>query len=308
MQNSAPLVTKSPEISKNLQDTILEMDRKRSWMSDYRKEFGWTKLDIIDKFRRKNTGDVTADAVRAKQLLNLEDDWYAKVSDLDHAFRFLKGKLEQAGILVMRNGIVGSNTHRSLDISEFRAFLLYDDLTPLIFINNNDSKAGKIFFLIHEYIHVLFEQEDIFLDPYLGAAPTERQINLLTAEVLMPQGKVLTYWKVENDVFTQIERLSNMLKVSGLALAIKLRGLGLIDREIVEKIRIEAIQQFETKSAKSDEVDFYKTYHSRMSTVFTEAVVRSAESGEIGYTEAFRLLGVKGKTYDNIKAEIMSYG
>ena len=135
MQNSAPLVTKSPEISKNLQDTILEMDRRRSWMSDYRKEFGWTKLDIIDKFRRKNTGDVTADAVRAKQLLNLEDDWYAKVSDLDHAFRFLKGKLEQAGILVMRNGIVGSNTHRSLDISEFRAFLLYDDLAPLIFVS-----------------------------------------------------------------------------------------------------------------------------------------------------------------------------
>lgn len=299
---------KIPEISKNLQDTILEMDRRRRWMSDYRKELGWTKLEIITNFEKGKGGNIKHDAACAKKLLNLDVDWYVEVRDFDHAFRFLKNKLEQIGVLVMRNGVVGSNTHRPLDINEFRAFLLYDDVAPLIFINNNDSKAGKIFSLIHEYIHVLFEQDDVFLDPYPGAIPIERQINLLAAEVLMPQERILTYWKAENNVFTQIERLSNMLKVSRLALAIQLHGLGLINREIVEKIKMESIQRFDTKSAKGDRVDFYKTYHSRMSTVFTEAVVKSAESGEIGYTDAFRLLGVKGKTYDNIKAEIMSYG
>ncbi len=62
-------------------------------------------------------------------------------------------------------------------------------LPPLIFVNNNDSKAGKVFSLIHEYLHVLFEQEDIFLDPYLKTGSLETRINVLTAEVLMPREK-----------------------------------------------------------------------------------------------------------------------
>ncbi len=44
---------KVPQMSKNLLDTILEMDRRRSWMGDYRRELGWSKLGIIENLNRK---------------------------------------------------------------------------------------------------------------------------------------------------------------------------------------------------------------------------------------------------------------
>ncbi len=37
---------------------------------------------------------------------------------------FLEKKLEEAGVLVMQNGVVGMNNYRRLDINEFRAFML----------------------------------------------------------------------------------------------------------------------------------------------------------------------------------------
>ena len=46
----------------------------------------------------------------------------------------------------MMSGIVGNNTHRPLNIDEFRAFSVIDEYAPLIFINSNDSINGKLFF------------------------------------------------------------------------------------------------------------------------------------------------------------------
>ena len=58
-----------PNMSKNLQDTITAMDMKRNWMSDYRKNLGWDKLTIIEKFNQKKNGTISHDASLAKELL-----------------------------------------------------------------------------------------------------------------------------------------------------------------------------------------------------------------------------------------------
>lgn len=187
---------KLPEMSKNLKDTIMEMDSRRKWMSDYRKSLGWEKLDVIVQFNEYKSGDILDDAHLAKRLLNLDDFWYDSIKSYDEAYNLIREKLEEVGILVMKNGVVGMNNKRKLDINEFRAFMLYNDVAPLIFVNNNDTRAGKIFSLIHEYVHVLFEQEDLFLNTDVDdTEECERYINNITAEILMPQEHIYKFYQ-----------------------------------------------------------------------------------------------------------------
>ncbi len=300
---------KLPDVSKNLKDTIMEMDRRRNWMSDYRKSLGWDKLDIIIDFSKHKSQNIIDNAVLAKKLLGLDDNWYKSIKTLDEAYRILRNKLENAGILVMQNGVVGMNNYRKLDIKEFRAFVLYDDVAPLIFINSRDSKAGKIFSLIHEYIHVLFEQEDVFSDRDIDDLQGyERRINSITAEFLMPQEHISRFWQKDKNILDQLNELSKDFKVSRLALAIKLKDMNLVDSEIVEQVKRESIQNFDSNETSSYGGNFYTTLKTRISPTFAKAVIRNAEAGEISYTYAFRLLGgIKGKTYEQLKESLLYY-
>lgn len=301
---------KLPMMSKNLKDTITAMDIKRNWMNDYRKELGWDKLEIIEKFKQGKKNVIKDDALLAKQLLGLNGEWYKQIRDHAEAYNHIKEMLETSGIIVMQNGIVDNNTRRKLDIAEFRAFVLYDDIAPIIFINNNDSPGGKIFSLVHEYIHVLFEQEDVLIKEDMSIQKEdEGYINQITAEILMPIECILSNWDQNKDAFEQINQLSNMFKVSETALAIKLRELKLISKTVLDEIIDEGIKNFASRTDGGSGGNFYNTFNTRISPTFTQAVIRSAETGDTSYSNAFRLLGgIKGRTYDEIKMRFQPYG
>ena len=42
-----------------------------------------------------------------------------------------------------------------MNINEFRGFVLYDEIAPVVFINNNDTISGKIFTLIKGMVYIL---------------------------------------------------------------------------------------------------------------------------------------------------------
>lgn len=303
--------SKLPTMSKNLKDAIAAMDLKRSWMSDYRKDLGWSKLGIIEEFDKHKKNAITYDAFLARELLGLEEDWYRDVRQYGETYAFLKDALEANGILVMQNGVVGSNNYRVLDVNEFRAFVLYDHLAPIIFINNNDSFGGKIFSLVHEYIHILFGQEDLLIaEDIFSKKDNERYINQVTGEFLMPAAHIHDVWEKQADPLQQIDNLALLFKVSGIAIAIKLSELALINEEILKVTIDEGLKRFEARERESGTGgNFYNTFNTRISPTFTRAVIRSVEAGDMDYNHAFRLLGgIRGKTYDAIKDKVLPYG
>ena len=291
---------KIPQISKNLQDTLYIMARKKDWLSEHRQDKGWGKLLPHD------FGDLSKEnALPAKEYIGLSEFWYEEHKDKNSAFKYLRQKLESKGIVVMQSGVVGSDNRRSLNVGEFRGFLLYDDIAPLIFINSRDSEAGKIFTLIHEYIHFLLQEDDIFIDEDYD----ETNINMITAEFLIPSSHVQKYWDDNRPELEQIDELSRLFHVSRLAVAIRLKDLNKIPKHAVDTVK----QQTELALSKRGEGesdgggDYYRTSRSRLGDSFLGAVIQGAESGDISYTYAFDLLGGSAKLYDYFKEEFIGY-
>lgn len=300
---------KMPEISKELKDTLYSMGRKKDWLSEYRRENGWEKLIPEDLLDLKSQ-DVNSICISAKEFLDIDEFWYRDCNNTTTAFNYLRGKLEDSGIIVMQNGVVGANNYRKLDIDEFRGFLLYDDVAPIIFINNNDSLTGKIFTLIHEYIHFLLEEDDIFIKEDLTSEKEEEQfINKVTAEFLIPKSHVEELWDESKDFKEQIEDLSKSFHVSMIALAIKLKEMEKIDQEAVIRVKQYTQARWEKRSSgTSSGGNYYHTTKSRYGDSFISTVIQGAESGNISYTHAFKLLDNSVKAYDYFKEEYMSYG
>ena len=299
---------KLPRISKNLIDTLTNMSRKKDWLSEYRKEKGWEKI-VPDSFKNLDKEDSISISKMAKDYLGLSEYWYEEFKDTRLAFNHLKEVLEYKGIIIMQNGIVGTNTRRNLDINEFRGFLLYDDLAPLIFINAKDSLNGKIFTLIHEYIHLLLQQDDVFIEEFREHEDIdEKSINNITAEFLIPTSHIKDLWNYNSDEFEQIDYIGKLFHVSKLALAIKLREMGVIKQHTVDMIKQNMEAELDYKRSKTGGGNFYNNSKSRYSDNFAKSVVQGAESGYMSYTHAFDLFDGSSKIYDYFKEETMTYG
>ncbi|RIO36695.1 ImmA/IrrE family metallo-endopeptidase, partial [Staphylococcus saprophyticus] len=136
--------------SRELIDTINDMKTKQSWMKNYLIEEGYDSNHIVNRLNINQNTTYLADKLR--ELIDLPINWYEY--QRTNVYKYMRNKLSYNGILMMQNGIAKNNTHRPLNVAEFRAFCLIDEYAPLIFINTKDSENGKIFSMLHELAHI----------------------------------------------------------------------------------------------------------------------------------------------------------
>jgi Zn-dependent peptidase ImmA (M78 family) len=212
------------------------------------------------------------------------------------ALRQLISKAEEVGILVMASSIVGSNSHRKLDVAEFRGFALADSLAPLVFINAADSKAAQMFTLAHELAHLWLGESGVF-DAEAGRVPEqsiERWCNTVAAEFLMPMAALHEAYLVGSNVADEIQRLARVFKVSTLVALRRLFDAGFINQEIFWKTYQEELARIRALDRTSSSGgDFYRTLGARTGKRFARAVLSSTLEGQTLFQDAFRMLGVR---------------
>lgn len=283
---------KSP--SPDLLDTLYLCQQRQDWYREYTRLHSIPPLDYIGTATLSDDPVQVADNIRAR--LNLSITERQQLPTWTEALRQFLNKVEESGVLVMASSIVGSNTHRKLDVDEFRGFALSDDRAALVFLNASDSKSAQMFTLAHEMAHLWLGQSGVF-DTVAGRIPgqnTERWCNAVAAELLMPLKTVQEEYSPDNSIEEEIQRLARIYKVSTLVVLRRLFDAGFINEGELStyyKEELERIRNLELK--KSNGGDFYRTLGVRTGKRFARAVVSSALEGQTLFQDAFRMLGVR---------------
>ena len=117
------------------------------------------------------------------------------------------------------------NTHRALDINEFRAFTMVDDWAPLIFINAADSNGAKLFSLLHELTHIWLGKSDLFNDRQgrsKDVSDIEIICNAVAGELLVPKDVFLENWNErKTDIYIRIAELARTFRCGEIVIARK---------------------------------------------------------------------------------------
>jgi Zn-dependent peptidase ImmA (M78 family) len=212
----------------------------------------------------------------------------------------LVNKAEEKGIIVLINGVVGDNTHRGLDVNEFRGFVLYDEIAPVVFINNEDALSAKMFTLIHEVVHILIGESASFDYKDLQSADNEIEkfCDKCAAEFLVPTKELLEVLKQTKDH----EELAKHFKVSQIVIARRLYDLNLINRDNFIKF-LQKNKEKEYNKSISKGGNFYETAKLRLSQRFLNLLKSAIYENIITYKDALLVTELKAKSFFKLIGE-----
>lgn len=292
----------SHDPSRNLIDTIDQMETIQDWMNEYLQDEGADPLPFVGSVKKPY--DVMEISFRIRHTLDIDSTWYSEMNTTQDAFKWWRHKLMMIGIMVFLSGTVGSNTHRKLDLQEFRGFALIDDYAPLIFINSADTYTGRLFSLIHENVHIWLGDNSLFnrLDWQDGALrETEAICNAVAAELLVPECEFIHLWDTSVDLHSRIEDLAKVFHCSKFVIARRALDLGTIQKDVYKKLTYNFYEEFlrlkrEGKIKKSGG-DYYATQKFKLDPRFVEALNISVNDGRTQPTEAHRLTGMSHNTF-----------
>jgi len=282
------------EPSSDLLDTLYLCQQRQDWYRNHARMNALPALPFVGSASVQQAPEAVAHSLRS--TLGLSITARRQLPTWTDALRQLIAKAEDAGVMVMVSSVVGSNSHRKLDVGEFRGFALADGLAPLIFMNGADSKAAQMFTLAHELAHVWLGATGVS-DTQAGQVPeqqTERWCNHVAAELLMPIEELRAAHKRNVPIPDEIQRLAREFKVSTLVALRRLFDAGYINRAALwQHYRDEQERLRTLKERSSTGGDFYRSLGARTSKRFARAIVSSTLEGLTSFPDAFRMLGMR---------------
>jgi len=199
------------------------------------------------------------------------------------------------------NGVVGNNTHRKLDVEEFRGFALTDRYAPLIFVNGADAKSAQMFTLAHELAHVWLGPEGEGISGFEGIFPgnsrTETFCDQAAAEFLVPARELKERWRDVKGTPDPFERVARYFRVSTIVAGRRAMDLRLVNRETFFNFYNLYTKRERQRTKAPGGGDFYNNQNTRVGEVFATSVIRAAMGGRLSFKEAYDLTGLRGGAF-----------
>lgn len=283
--------------SPDLLDTVYTMQQRQTWLREVLAEAEAEPLEFVGSARIADDPDSVGREMR--RIVGVEDGWASDVGTWREAVSELRRAIEQLGVMAVINGVVGNNTHRKLDVEEFRGFALTDAYAPLIFVNGADAMSAKMFTLAHELAHLWLGQEGLsgFEGIFPGGTQVEDWCNEAAAEFLVPARELKARWEGAKREASPFEVLARQFKVSPIVVGRRAMDLRLVDREAFFSFYRTYVAEERTRSTGTGGGDFYNNQNTRVGALFGTHVVRAAMEGRVGFKEAYDLTGLRGGAF-----------
>lgn len=290
------------KVSLNIYHAIQIIQDRQNWLVDYLDDNDFPDLGFVGKFSETNNYLDIVNSIR--ETLNLDFDWATKFANWEQALDYLTIKIEEAGIIVTFNGVVGNNTKRKISVDECRGFVLINKKSPFLFINSSDAKAAQMFTLIHELAHVWLGESAGFDNKNMLPAndPIELLCDAVAAEFLVPEIYFRKKWETAKD----FKYLSRIFKVSPIVVARRALDLKLISKDSFFSFYNQYISEVkEKRDSQASGGDFYKTARKRVSLRFASFINTAVNQNKLLYRDAYRLTSLKGDTYNKFITEYL---
>lgn len=282
-------------ISPNVRDMILLLQKRQDWLRDYLKENHREELPFVGKFSNKK--DIFRIVADIRKTLGLQENWYSQLKNWEETLKFLIQKIEDIGIIIIFSGIYENNTKRTIPLEECRGCVLVDKHAPFLFINSIDSKSSQLFTIIHELAHIWIGASAGFDFKTMLPAndPIEKVCDKVAAEFLVPEAEFQKIW----DKTKPIKAISKYFKVSEMVIKRRALDLGKISREeFFTYYNQYAKKELKKKTGRGG--NFHFTTKKRLGTLYLHSIHNALTEGKLLYRDACKLTSLKGDTFQSL--------
>jgi Zn-dependent peptidase ImmA (M78 family) len=288
--------------SPELVETVAQVRELQEWYREFLIDTNASPVQVVNSISRSMS--IGEAAAKLDKHIGYTESKATSVHTYRGHWSSFASLMESAGIAVMKNGVVGNNTHRPLSIDEFQAFSISDDYAPVVFINGKDEDSASVFSLAHELTHiglgiqsltrVLPERVPTTAVDIESMSNLERWCNAVAAELLVPASILNADFMPDQNLESEVSRLSRHYQVSRFVILIKLRDEKHIPPDVFRNHYANLLKSWKAYSAeeksKSKGGDAYRTMAVRFSKSITRTLIEETIYGRTTYAEALELL------------------
>lgn len=260
---------------------------------------------ILTEHLKRNT-NLRDNPTVIRTLLGVSIDEQKSFRNSEFAFKRWRRALEDMGIYVFKGAFKNLN---------YCGFTLYDEIYPIIYVNNKNTYSRQIFTLFHEMYHIITKNSDISCidessyDALCFAHKSiEQKCNAFASSVLLPKddfNKELSYRDEINDSNTEdvVNELAELYSVSRETVLRRLKDISLVSNDIYSSLASKwsgQMRRFKSDSQGGNSIATMMTY---LSGKYLSIVSDRYSAGQITSEQLMQFMKVKSfataeKIYD----------
>jgi Zn-dependent peptidase ImmA (M78 family)/transcriptional regulator with XRE-family HTH domain len=249
---------------------------------------------VFRTFKIKGTTSVFNTAVELREHFGISIELQKRLPDSDSALSLYREAVEKGGVYVFQ-----------FPIQDARGFSLMDEEFPVIVLNSADTANSKIFTLIHELCHILFNTGGVLIesltpDPTRQRNQVEIFCNRFASEFLLPREVLLKeplVSKNEGKEWSEVklQELASTYKVSKEVVLRKLLDTGRTTQAFYNKLRKKWQDDYQKakKISKKGGGNYHNTNLSRLGKNYVSDILTSFHAGKLSEVQVADILGIK---------------